>query len=122
LYPPGALTAPIPRTNRSPAKNSPGFSIAHYQFWTGAIPENNEFSFFFFPGPFWSLFWSLPICRLYLVQRNQTSRRIPMKNVTRDLYLAAADSSKVRLVVFVLTLVMFVIAAGAPEASIGAVR
>jgi hypothetical protein len=45
-----------------------------------------------------------------------------MKNVTRDLYIAAADSSKVRLVVFLLTLAMFVIAAGAPEASIGAVR
>lgn len=45
-----------------------------------------------------------------------------MTNVTRDLYIAAADSSKVRLVFFVLTLVMFVVAAGAPEAGGGAVR
>lgn len=47
-----------------------------------------------------------------------------MKNVTRDLYITAAkmDASKVRLVVFVLTLAMFVIAAGAPEAGIGVIR
>lgn len=47
-----------------------------------------------------------------------------MKNVTRDLTIAAAriDASKVRLVVFAMTLVMFVIAAGAPEAGIGAIR
>jgi hypothetical protein len=39
-----------------------------------------------------------------------------MKTVVRDLYLAAADSKKVRLAFFVLTLVMFVVAAGAPDA------
>lgn len=45
-----------------------------------------------------------------------------MKNVSRDLYLAAANPSKIRLIVFIITLVMFVLAAGAPEASGGAVR
>jgi hypothetical protein len=44
-----------------------------------------------------------------------------MKNA---LYTAAAqmDPSKVRLVVFVVSLVMFVLAAGAPEAGGGVVR
>lgn len=47
-----------------------------------------------------------------------------MKNVTRDLTLAVANmnSQKVRIVMFVITLGMFVLAAGAPEASGGAVR
>lgn len=46
-----------------------------------------------------------------------------MKTITRDLYAAAAqDGSKARIVVFLLTLVMFVIAAGAPEAGIGIIR
>jgi hypothetical protein len=46
------------------------------------------------------------------------TRRFIMKNVTRDLMIAAGkvDTSKVRLVVFVLTLAMFVLAAGAPDA------
>lgn len=39
-----------------------------------------------------------------------------MKTMIRDMYLAAADSSKVRLAFFVLTLAMFVVAAGAPDA------
>lgn len=39
-----------------------------------------------------------------------------MKTMIRDMYLAAADSSKIRLVFFVLTLAMFVVAAGAPDA------
>ncbi len=41
-----------------------------------------------------------------------------MKNITRDLYLAAAkvDASKVRLIFFAISLVMFVVAAGAPDA------
>jgi hypothetical protein len=47
-----------------------------------------------------------------------------MKNVARDLYVAAGqmNGSKVRLVVFVLTLAMFVLAAGAPDAGGGIVR
>lgn len=47
-----------------------------------------------------------------------------MNNVRRDLYTAAAqmDASKVRLVVFIVSLVMFVLAAGAPEASGGIIR
>ncbi len=42
-----------------------------------------------------------------------------MKTFARDLYLSAAriDASKARLSAFVVTLVMFAIAAGAPEAS-----
>ncbi len=41
-----------------------------------------------------------------------------MKNITRNLYLTAAkmDASKVRLVFFAISLAMFVVAAGAPEA------
>jgi len=39
-----------------------------------------------------------------------------MKNVTRDLFIAAGDTQKVRIALFVLTLVMFVVAAGAPDA------
>jgi hypothetical protein len=41
-----------------------------------------------------------------------------MKNTARNLYLATAqmDASKVRLVMFLLTLAMFVVAAGAPDA------
>lgn len=41
-----------------------------------------------------------------------------MNKLTRDLYLSASqiDASKIRLIVFVLTLAMFVLAAGAPEA------
>ena len=40
-----------------------------------------------------------------------------MTNIARNLYAAAAqlDSSKVRIAMFALTLVMFVVAAGAPE-------
>jgi hypothetical protein len=47
-----------------------------------------------------------------------------MKNVTRDITLAVANmnSQKVRIVMFVLTLTMFVLAAGAPEAGGGCVR
>lgn len=47
-----------------------------------------------------------------------------MKNATRNLYTAAAqmDASKVRLVVFILSLAMFVLAAGAPEAGGGIIR
>lgn len=39
-----------------------------------------------------------------------------MKTIVRNMYLAAADSRKVRLAFFVLTLAMFVVAAGAPDA------
>ncbi len=41
-----------------------------------------------------------------------------MKTFARNLYLSAAtiDPSKARLIAFVVTLVMFAIAAGAPEA------
>lgn len=41
-----------------------------------------------------------------------------MNTITRNLYLTASkmDASKVRLVVFAISLVMFVVAAGAPEA------
>jgi hypothetical protein len=47
-----------------------------------------------------------------------------MKNVARDLIVSAGqmDAAKVRLVVFVLTLAMFVLAAGAPDAGGGIVR
>jgi hypothetical protein len=47
-----------------------------------------------------------------------------MKNVTRNLTTAAAqmDANKARMIVFVVSLVMFVIAAGAPEAGIGIIR
>ncbi len=47
-----------------------------------------------------------------------------MNNVRRNLYSAAVqmDGSKVRLVVFILSLAMFVLAAGAPEAGGGVVR
>jgi hypothetical protein len=41
-----------------------------------------------------------------------------MNHITRNLYIAAGqmDANKVRLVVFVLSLAMFVLAAGAPDA------
>jgi hypothetical protein len=41
-----------------------------------------------------------------------------MTNTARNLYLSATkiDSSTVRIIVFVITLAMFVLAAGAPEA------
>lgn len=41
-----------------------------------------------------------------------------MNKFARDLYLSTAkiDASKIRIIVFVLTLAMFVLAAGAPEA------
>jgi hypothetical protein len=46
-----------------------------------------------------------------------------MNNVTRDLHVAGQKkSSKVGIIAFVLSIVMFVIAAGAPEASGGAIR
>jgi hypothetical protein len=47
-----------------------------------------------------------------------------MKNMFRDLYLSTArmNPQQVRLVVFVLTLVMFVLAAGAPEAGTEIIR
>ncbi|NLG97795.1 MAG: hypothetical protein GX491_10575 [Chloroflexi bacterium] len=47
-----------------------------------------------------------------------------MKTITRDLYLSAAKlhSSKVRVVLFALTLALFAIAAGAPEAGPGFIR
>jgi len=47
-----------------------------------------------------------------------------MKNTARNLYLALAsvDSSKTRLVLFVLTVAMFAIAAGAPDAGGGMIR
>jgi hypothetical protein len=40
-----------------------------------------------------------------------------MNKIARDIYLSAAhiDASKVRIIVFVLSLAMFVVAAGAPE-------
>jgi hypothetical protein len=46
-----------------------------------------------------------------------------MKNVTRDLTLAAGklDSQTIRLIVLVGTLVLFVLAAGAPSAGGGSV-
>ncbi|NLG97794.1 MAG: hypothetical protein GX491_10570 [Chloroflexi bacterium] len=47
-----------------------------------------------------------------------------MKNVTRELYLATAklNAPKVRVVLFALTLTLFAIAAGAPEAGPGFIR
>ena len=47
-----------------------------------------------------------------------------MTTIARDLYLTAAkvDASKVRLVVFVLSLAMFVLAAGAPDCSGDVIR
>jgi hypothetical protein len=47
-----------------------------------------------------------------------------MKTFARDLYLSTArvDASKARLIAFVLTLVMFAIAAGAPEAGSDFIR
>ncbi|HEX9018703.1 MAG TPA: hypothetical protein VF806_05935 [Anaerolineaceae bacterium] len=47
-----------------------------------------------------------------------------MKNIAQTIYTAAGqlDANKVRLIVFVLTMVMFAVAAGAPEASGGIVR
>ncbi len=48
-----------------------------------------------------------------------------MKNVTRDMYITAAaqmNPSKIRITLFVLSLVMFVVAAGAPEAGGGVIR
>jgi len=45
-----------------------------------------------------------------------------MKNTARNLYLTLADGSKARLVLFVLSIAMFVIAAGAPDAGGGMIR
>lgn len=45
-----------------------------------------------------------------------------MKNIARSLYLTAADSKKVRIALFALSIAMFVITAGAPEATGGFVR
>jgi hypothetical protein len=47
-----------------------------------------------------------------------------MKTTARDLTLAIAriDSKKVRLVMFVITVAMFALAAGAPECSGGVIR
>lgn len=44
-----------------------------------------------------------------------------MKETARNLYLSATkiDSSTVRVIVFVVTLAMFVLAAGAPECGAG---
>lgn len=47
-----------------------------------------------------------------------------MKTTARNLYAAAAsiDASKARLVLFLLSIAMFVIAAGAPDAGGGMIR
>ena len=45
-----------------------------------------------------------------------------MKSVARDLYIAAVDSKKVRIALFVFSVVMFVVAAGAPDAGTDFIR
>jgi len=47
-----------------------------------------------------------------------------MNKIARDLYLSAAnlDAQKVRIVLFVVSLAMFVLAAGAPECSGDVIR
>lgn len=45
-----------------------------------------------------------------------------MKTFARNLYLTTADSKKVRIVLFAISIAMFVVTAGAPEATGGFVR
>ena len=89
------------------------------------IPYKSEFEAFeAFFGAWFEAYPSVDC--IYLIQLNSSIdiRRYDMNKIARNLYLSAAtmEASKVRLIVFVLSLAMFALAAGAPEAGGDVIR
>jgi hypothetical protein len=56
------------------------------------------------------------------IKRYPKDRRNTMKNLINRLTVQTADTKKVRIAFFVLTLVLFILSAGAPDASGGIIN